>query len=338
MFIIATIRDVAKLANVSTASVSRVLNNDSKYKMTEETKQRVLDAVAALGYELPPASARQTPPVMGEGKIGCVLRQARKTYNDPYFMSILSGAETKLREHGYEITFLRTGSDTEDKNTLLSHLQTPLSGLLLMDELEEEVFQLLQEHIPHIVGISTPRTDIDNIDYDRIGISFKGTEQLIHKGHTKIGFIGGGGRSQNIKESYRYRGYQTAMHCAKLPINENWILDCKWEEDLCAQKIDKLCKSGDYPTAFFISSDLMAIAAMNSFYKNQVRVPEDVAIISVTDIDVAKFTNPPLTTFRIPAEEMGYVAAEMLLKRINGYDLLPQKIVLPCSLIERGTY
>lgn len=333
----ATIRDVAKLANVSTASVSRVLNNDSKYKMTEETKQRVLDAVAKLGYELPPVSAKPSAPATQEGKIGCVLRQNRKTYNDPYFMSILSSAENKLRENGYEITFIRTGPDAEDLATAINNMSTSLSGLLLMDELEEEDFALLQKKVPHIVGISSPRTDIDNIDYDRLGISCTATEYLIAHGHTKIGFIGGGGQSKDITKSVRYRGYQTAMHCARLPIHEKWILDCEWDEDLCAQKIDELCKQGNYPTAFFVSSDLMAIAAMNSFYSNNVQVPQDVAIISVTDIDVAKFTNPPLTTFHIPTEEMGYVAAETLLKRITGYNLLPQKIILPCEMLMRGT-
>ncbi len=333
----ATIRDVAKLANVSTASVSRVLNNDSKYKMTEETKQRVLDAVAQLGYELPPATTKQNVSIIQEGKIGCLLRQTRKTYNDPYFLTILSAAEGKLRENGYEITFIRTGPDYEDLANLLNNLQTPLSGILLMDELEEADFDLLRKKVSHIVGISSPRTDIDNIDYDRLGISCKATEYLINKGHTNIGFIGGGGQSKDITKSVRYRGYQTAMHCARLPISEKWVLDCEWDEDLCAKKIDNLCKAGDYPTAFFVSSDLMAIAAMNSFYSNHIRVPEDVAIISVTDIDVAKFTNPPLTTFHIPTEEMGYVAAEMLLKRIEGYNLLPQKITLPCEMIKRGT-
>lgn len=331
----ATIRDVAKLANVSTASVSRVLNNDLKYKMTDETRQRVLDAVAQLGYELPP-SARIPSVPNHEGKIGCVLRQTRKTYNDPYFMSILSSAEDKLRENGYEITFIRTGPDAENLSSALDNIPD-LSGVLLMDELEQDDIEALRKKVPHIVGISSTLTDIDNIDYDRLGISCTATEYLISKGHTKIGFIGGGGQAKDITKSVRYRGYQTAMHSARLPIHEKWILDCEWDEDLCAERINELCSIHDYPTAFFVASDLMAIAAMNSFYSHHVRIPEDVAIISVTDIDVAKFTNPPLTTFHIPTEEMGYVAAETLLKRIAGYNLLPQKIILPCEMLKRGT-
>lgn len=327
-----TIRDVAKLANVSTATVSRVLNNDSKYKMTDETKQRVLEAVSTLNYELPPASVKQSAPVPTDTKIGCILRVTKKKFNDPYFMSILSAVEDRLRDKGYEIAFIRNGAEMNNHAQLLSAFQTPISGLILMDQLEDELYDFVRKQVPHIVGISTNRTDIDNIDYDRFGIARSATEYLIEKGHTKIGFIGG-----DLKVGQRYHGYLTAMHCANLPINENWVIDCDWDEDICAEKIDKLCELGYYPTAFYVSSDLMAIAALNRFYNNNIKVPDSVAIVSTTDIEIAKYTNPPLTTYRIPAEEIGYAAADLLVARINGYDLSPHKVILTSQLIERGT-
>lgn len=331
-----TIRDVAKLARVSTATVSRVLNNDLTYKMTNETKQRVLDAVSTLNYELPTSSPKPVPSA-NDTKIGCILKLTKKKFNDPYFMTILSAAEDRLRKKGYELAFMRTSSELEDRTHLLSLFQTPVSGIILMDDLDDEIYHFIRKQVPHIVGISTTRNDIDNIGYDRFGIACEATEYLIKKGHTKIGFIGGGGLTKNIKCSHRYRGFQTAMHCANLPINEKWVIDCEWDEDLCAQKVDELCATGDYPTALFVSSDLMAMATMNRFYNNNIKVPDDVAIVSVTDIEVAKYANPPLTTYHIPAEEIGHVAADQLLARINGYDLLPQKILLPSNLIVRGT-
>ena len=96
-----TIRDVAKLAQVSTATVSRVLNNDSTYKMTDETRQRVLDAVSTLNYVLPTSALKQNLSLTGNGKIGCILKLTRKKFNDPYFMTILSAAEDRLRQKGY---------------------------------------------------------------------------------------------------------------------------------------------------------------------------------------------------------------------------------------------
>jgi len=332
-----TIREVAKLAKVSTATVSRVLNNDSTYKMTDETKQRVLDAVSALNYELPSSSAKQPVPSGNDAKIGCVLKLTKKKFNDPYFMSILSAAEDRLRAKGYELSFIRTSSDLEDRTHLQSIFQTPVSGIILMDNLSDEVYQYVRKQVPHIVGIGTDRTDIDNVGYDRFGIGCEATEYLIKKGHTKIGFIGGSGPDRDICESHRYRGFQTAMHCANLPVNRNWVIDCEWDEDICAKKVDELCTTGDLPTALFVSSDLMAMASMNRFFNNNIKVPEDMAIVSVTDIEVAKYANPPLTTYHIPAEEIGYAAADLLLNRINGYDLLPQKVLLPSNLIVRGT-
>ena len=331
----ATIREVAKLAGVSTATVSRVLNNDSTYKMTDETKQRVLDAVSALQYELPATAPK--PTVLPDTKIGCILKLTKRKFDDPYFMSILSAAEDRLRKKGYELAFMRTSSELEDRAQLQALFQTPVSGIILMDDLDEEIYQYIRKHVPHIVGISTNYKDIDNIGYDRFGIAYEATKYLIAKGHTRIGFIGSGGVTKNIKNSQRYRGFQTAMHCANIPINENWVIDCEWDEDLCAQKIDELCATGDYPTALFVSSDLIAMASMNRFYANNIKVPDDVAILSVTDIEVAKYANPPLTTYHIPAEEIGYVAADLLISRINGYDLLPHRVMLPSNLIVRGT-
>lgn len=332
-----TIRDVAKLAQVSTATVSRVLNNDSTYKMTDETRQRVLDAVSTLNYVLPTSALKQNLSLTGNGKIGCILKLTRKKFNDPYFMTILSAAEDRLRQKGYELSFMRTSSEIEDRTYLQALFQTPIDGIILMDDLDPEIYDYIRKQVPHAVGISTNHHDIDNIDYDRFKIACDATEYLISKGHTKIGFIGSGGVTKNIKASHRYRGFQTAMHCANLPINENWIIDCEWDEDLCARKIDELCATGEYPTALFASSDLIAMATMNRLYANNITVPDDVAVISVTDIEVAKYANPPLTTYRIPAEELGYAAADLLISRINGYDLLPQRVLIPCTLIVRGT-
>lgn len=331
-----TIRDVAKLANVSTATVSRVLNNDSKYKMTLETKQRVLDAVKQLNYELAPSN-KPASAIAGKTKIGCILRLTKKKFNDPYYMSLLSAAEDRLREKGFEIAFIRSTFEIEDHSQLVALFQEPIGGIILMDELEDDQYKYIKNQGVKIVGIDTLRSDIDNVGYDRYGIALQGTEFLIDKGFTRIGFIGGGGKYKNIKNSHRFRGYQTAMYCAGLQIDDNWVIDCEWDEDLCAKKLDLLCKSGNYPEAFFVSSDLMAMAALSVFHNSNINVPNDVSIVSVTDIEMAKYAQPPLTTFRIPTEEIGYAVADLLIARISGYDRVQKKVILPSSLIIRGT-
>ena len=335
-----TIRDVAKLANVSTATVSRVINNDTKYKITDATRNRVLDAIAALDYNLPahpPRRKQEEVPPQTQFKVGVVLSVTKKKYNDPYFMSILSGIEKCLQEKGSVVSFLKTGAELCDRGNLSSLFQEPVSGMILMETLNGELFDYVRSHVPYIVGIDTQRQDIDNVGYDHYQAAFLATQHLIAQGHTKIGFIGGIDDPHNFMSSRRYQGYYIAMTAAGLKVEKKWCLNCDWDEDICAEQVDAICRSGDLPTAFFASSDLMAIVAINILSKHKLSIPQDVAVIGISDIDIAKYTNPPLTTVHIPTETIGVVAANMLLARMNGYDLPPQKILQPISLKIRNS-
>lgn len=335
-----TIRDVAKLANVSTATVSRVINHDTKYKITDATKKRVLEAIKALDYSIPAKAPRHTGdshPQSPQHKVGVVLSVTRKKYNDPYFMSILSGIEKRLQEAGCVISFIKTGAELSDKANLASVFQEPVSGMILMETLDGELFQYVSSHVPYIVGVDTLRQDIDNVGYDHYHAAVIATQHLIAQGHRKIGFIGGIDDPHNYMASRRYQGYYIAMTAAGLAVEDKWVLNCDWDEDICAEQVDALLKTGDYPTAFFVSSDLMAIVAINILFKNKLSIPEDVAVIGISDIDIAKYVNPPLTTVHIPTEEIGIVAADMLLARMNGYNLPPQKILLPITMKVRGS-
>ena len=336
-----TIRDVAKLANVSTATVSRVLNNDSTYKMTEETRNRVWDAIRELDYQPPKRPAKKadtaSAPNNASHRIGCILSVTKKKYNDPYFMSILSGVEKRLHEKGCDISFIKTGPELEDKNILVSAFQEPVSGLILMETLNSEIYDYIHSHVPHIVGIDTLHTEIDNVGFDHFRAASLATRHLIQQGHKKIGFIGGCGENSRIQDSRRYSGYYMTMTAAGLTVEDKWVLDCAWDEDICAAQIDALCKAGDCPTAFFAGSDLMGIVAMNCLFNNGIKVPRDMAVMGLSDIEMSKYSNPPLTTIQVPTEEIGIVAADLLLARLNGYDLLPQKIILPTSLMLRGS-
>ena len=269
--------------------------------------------------------------------MGIVLSVTKKKYNDPYFMSILSGIEKRLQEKGSMISFIRTGAELTDQGNLAATFQQPVSGMILMESLHADLFEYVHSHCPYIVGIDTLLQDIDNVGYDHYQAALIATQHLIAQGHTKIGFIGGIDDPHNYMDSRRYQGYYIAMTAAGLPVEEKWILNCDWDEDICAEQVDAVCKSGDLPTAFFASSDLMAIVAINILFKNKLSIPQDVAVVGISDIDIARYTNPPLSTVHIPTEDIGTVAADMLLAIMNGYDLPPQKILLPISLVNRSS-
>ncbi|ROR27404.1 LacI family transcriptional regulator [Mobilisporobacter senegalensis] len=337
-----TIRDVAKLAQVSTATVSRVLNNDSTYKMTDETREKVWQAVTKLNYKTSSTGKIKSKKVEIESiksdiKIGCVLSVTEKKYNDPYFMSILNGIESRLIEKGYEISFIKTGPELEDKKKLFTTFSESVSGLILMVPLSDESYEFIKNQVPYIVGIDTKRGDIDNVAYDHYNVSTMAVQHLIEKGHKNIGYIGGGGPTKNIKESQRYKGYYSTIHSAGLNVKPEWVIDCSWDEDICIEKMNHLIKTNNYPTAFFAASDLMAMAALSSLYDNDISVPDNVAVIGLSNIEVSKYSNPPLTTIEIPTKEIGMVAVDLLLARMNGDNLLPKKVILPTCLIKRSS-
>ncbi len=337
-----TIRDVAKLAQVSTATVSRVLNNDSTYKMTDKTREKVWQAVTKLNYKTSSASKIKAKKTEYESekndmKIGCILSVTEKKYNDPYFMSILNGIESRLVEKGYEISFVKTGYELEDKQKLFTTFSEPVSGLILMVPLSDESYSFIKNQVPYIVGIDTKRDDIDNVGYDHFNVACMAVQHLIEKGHKNIGYIGGGGPTKNIKDSQRYKGYYSTLHSAGLTVRSEWVIDCSWDEDICIEKVNDLIRQKDYPTAFFAGSDLMAMAALSSLYDNSITVPEEIAVMGLSNIEVSKYSNPPLTTIDIPTKEIGMVAVDLLLSRMNGDNLLPKKVVLPTCLIKRSS-
>lgn len=337
-----TMRDVAKLANVSTATVSRVINNDTTYKMTQETRDRVWDAVTKLNYKshhiTKPQPVRDSvSPQKTNLKIGCILSVTKEKYNDPYFMAILSGAEEQLQKNGYELAYLRTGAELEDKNVLYNTFSEPVTGLILMESLKPETYAYIHKKVPFIVGIDTAHSDIDNVGYDHYEVAAKAVQHLIGKGHTKIGFIGGSGQNESIRGSMRYKGYYSAMHAAGLTVNPDWVINCRWDEKLCTEGVSRLCRLEDRPTALFAASDLMAMAALSSLYLNGVSVPNEMSVIGLSNIDLSKYSNPPLTTLEVPTREMGLMAVDLLLSRINGDALLPKKVIFPTKLILRSS-
>jgi LacI family transcriptional regulator len=242
------------------------------------------------------------------------------------------------KEQGYELSFIKTGAELEDRKTLYNTFSTPISGLILMESLNTETYHFIRNQVPNIIGVDTQWEDIDNVGYDHYRVAAMAVQHLISRGHRDIGYIGGSGSSNNIKTSQRYRGYYSSLHAAGLQVNPDWVIDCAWDENICMEKISQLCRKGNsYPTAFFVASDLMAMAALSGLYNLGISVPNEVAVIGLSNIEISKYSNPPLTTIEIPTREIGMVAVDLLISRLNGYQLLPRKVILPTSLILRNS-
>lgn len=332
-----SIRDVAKQAGVSPATVSRILNNNNVYKTTQETRDRVLKAVTDLNYKPLVKSGKNPRQAPNDGKMtaGCLLASTKGKYSDPFYLDILDGLEQEFGRLGGYITFIRTEQDLNDPDILHSLLSARLDGLIMMRPLSDMLFSQLRQAIPHIVGIDTGHMPIDNIEYDHLRVSRMAVEYLYDKGYRRIGYIGAGVGPVPLNRSRRFRSYRETMTDLGLEIRPEWIIDCDWDDKLCMNLVEKAYKTQGLPDAFYAASDLMAMAAMREFYKLGLKVPDDIAIIGMSNIEMSRYATPPLTTIEVPTREMGIAAARALAGRIKGDTTLPKRILLPSTLIER---
>ncbi len=331
-----TIREVAALAGVSIATVSRVINNDTTYKMTDETRDKVWRAIIELNYKAPASRRRVSASggVSAVRRIGCVTKLRGGKYSDPYYLALLAGMENYLTQNRAEISFVRTWNELENSEVLLRTFSEQLDGLVLMSHVGNASFQYALSKVPHVVGIDTGFYQIDNIEYDHMQSVETAIRYLYDKGYRRIGFIGGPEGEIPMKRCRRFHGYQNAMNDLKLPIREKHILDCRWNDATCVRLLRELGEK-NMPEAFFVSSDLMALAALRALSLMNIPVPGRVAVMGLTNLEMSRYSNPPLTTLEIPAEAMGAYAARTLLARIEGEDSLPRRILFPTKLIER---
>lgn len=335
------IREVAKAAGVSTATVSRVINHETEGRMTEETKERVWAAIAELGYKAPAKNIRkkaagQSHSHSSNARIGCVISTDKDKYSDPYYLSLLSAIEKRAAEAGYTIPFIATSKEIEDCKSLDAFFPK-LDGIILMNTLSNDIYFYIKEKIPAIIGIDTAHKDIDNVIYDHYEAASLAVSTLYDRGYRDIGFIGASPANAKLEDSKRFRGFYGEMNSKGLPVRKETCINCHWSEDECHAAIKALSKKGELPKAFVVSSDLMAMAVLKSLYDINVKVPDQVAVMGITNIEMARFSNPPLSTINVPMAEMGTLAVDILKERMEGYSMLPRKMSLPLEVILRSS-
>ena len=330
----ASIRDVAKLAGVSITSVSKVINNDPNFAISGETKKKIFDAIEQLHYEIP-NSYRTTK--TSKYTIGCIQRLTVEGNKDNYFSTIAAGIKEQLKKGGKSLQFSLTQFDFESDD-YKSMFQIYPYGLVLMGDISEEAYKFLKTKIQYIIGIDTPFEDIDNIRYNRYTAGVQAVEHLVECGHKKIAYIGSNISSDNIKNIGRFEAYMRVMRKNNLEIKPEWIINCNWHRDTCFNETIKLLENKeDRPTAIFVASDQMAIASMSAIHSLGLRIPEDISVVAISDIVESAYLTPPLTTVSIPQKEMGKIATELLLQRMNGDETITKEIYVPCKLIIRNS-
>jgi DNA-binding LacI/PurR family transcriptional regulator len=327
----ATIRDVAKKANVGVGTVSRVLNNNPA--VSEETRQRVLQAIEDLNYAPNPIAKQLS---LGRTHaIGVTLPFL--TY--PSFVERLRGVQHALADSDYDLLLYSSEQpDQRDNHFDLLSRKTRTDGILIISIplLDRHVKTFLKSGVPVVlIDIYHPALNRIFVD-DRRG-GFIATQHLIELGHKKIGFICDSLDTEMEFLSMRYRleGYLKALKEAEIPARQEYQVQGPHGRQAAYDMAKELLALKDPPTAIFAASDTQAIGVLDAAIELELQVPGDLSVIGYDDIRDAQYMN--LTTIAQPLFESGYEGARLLLSILEKPGNGVREITMPLELVQRGT-
>ena len=331
-----TIKDVARLAGVSPATVSIVLNG--KGKVSEETRKKVEEAAQKLGYR-PNIVARS----LVRGKTNTILLCAfikEQEKLSAFYGELINRLLAAISREGYYLQIVVKGEffnghPLDKREALLNIARNSLfEGLVVLSHWPihySEVSDLVKENFPFvIVNQRVEGEGVSYVDIDHYGGAKEAVKYLIEKGHRQIAHLRGPREHRHAEE--RYRAYIDTLLDFGIPIKKEYVVEGNFRRMSGREAMEKLLQISPLPTAVFAANDKMAIGALQVAKERGIKVHDDIAIVGFDGIEAEKYTDPPLPTVEQPLGELGKVAAELLVESIKGGEV--KKIVLPCRLTE----
>lgn len=324
----ATLKDIAKLAGVSSASVSRILNNDPTLNVPLETKQRVFHAAQELGYQK--KKKKFDDNVMSVGIIQW-FSPIQET-EDPYYLSIRQGVEEFCFQN--KIAIKRAFQTDIDYLASLEGVE----GLICIGKYSHADMDTFRNLCPNLIYLDM---NIDPIHECSIVLDFKNAmksviQYLSQLQHRTIGYLGGlEYTGQELYPDVRKKYF--IRFCEEEHIDfQDYIIEDAFSIESGFNMMSELIQKNKIPSALFAASDPIAIGAMRALNQNGIRIPEDISIIGFDNINTANYTSPPLTTIFAPTFDMGYMGARMIYDAFQrNENISPVRIQMPCFLIER---
>jgi LacI family transcriptional regulator len=327
------IRAVAAAAKVSIATVSRTINGSPL--VSDRLSKRVWQAIKQLNY-LPNTHARTL--VSGRSRLFGIIVE---NITNPFFPELIQSFEEMAVAHGYEILVSSTNSDPSVLAVCARRmLERKVDGVAVMTFGEEEpvLDQLVHRGIPIVLAefkLDDPKASTILLDYST-GIH-AAVRHLVELGHSSIAFLAG---PHSLHSAItRENDFRTAMQSAGLPIARKWVIECDHTPKGGVAGFEQLRKLPSRPTAIVCSNDMTAIGVLRAAYENGLRVPHDLSVIGLDDIDFAEFTLPPLTTIRLSRKELAKAAFEALRLQAEdaGNPKLQREFLVSTGLVVRGS-
>ena len=325
-----TIKDIAKLANVSHTTVSRALNNSPL--INEETKNKIKAIAKELNY-VPNYSAKSLV-LHRSYTIGLFFSSIIQGTSSSFFFQSIRGINSAIEEK-YNIVI--RGIDSYNDFSTINNKR--FDGIILMSQCDtdnEFIYHVKQQNIPLIVlDREIEEKSLINIISDDEDASFNATEHLIKNGHTDIGIITGKEEFKSAEK--RKEGFMRALIKYKIPINSDFIVNGDYDMKSGYSAMKKLLSLSKRPTAVFCSNDDMAISAIKAVFDSNLKVPDDISIVGFDGVEFSGYSTPAITTIKRPIEEMSIIAGQKLIDIINSGVYNGEKIHIKTDIILRDS-
>ena len=322
----AMIKDIAKLANVSIATVSRVLNHDETLSVSDETRQRILQIASDINY-VPLRSKKQKR----KFKIGLVYAYSlQEELNDPYYLYIRLEIEKQIDILKHKCIRISNIDDI--------HKNKGIDGYIALGNFkQEELNELMNMNKPVVFVDCSPDEDrFDSVVFHFDGALKKIMNYLFNMNHTRLGFVGGIDIDAYGNEymDFREKLFREIVKEKEL-LHEEWIKVGKYTPQDGYTLTSLILMGKERPTAIFVANDSMAIGCYKAISEMGLRIPEDISVIGFNDIPSAQYMNPPLTTVKLCVDIMGESAVSLVIEKMTQGRKSPKKVMIPTQLIER---
>lgn len=311
----ATIRDVAKVAGVSIATVSKVFNGYSD--INQETKEKIFEVAKELDYT--PNMAARTLSSKSQQTIALILNEFNFNRKSTMPLEVLNGVYKFTEQSDFEFVFYGTSTEKQESKTFRQFCNehnitgAVIQGLKMTDPY---YYEIQETSLPTVlIDIVMDNPQVGTVSIDSEAASLEAVDYLISRGHQNIGMINGS-RDANVS-TLRESGYRQALIKNGLLVNESYVQYANFDEDIAFFITKNLLSSHKEITALFCASDIMAIGAMRAARDMGKRVPEDLSIIGFDDIVLASYVTPTLTSVAQDMETIGFEAAKLLTEIIK---------------------
>lgn len=329
--VMATMKDVAEKAGVSTATVSRALMNPEK--VSAQTRKRVQIAVQTVGYDPQPLT-RQVK--RNETRNLLVMIP---DICDPFFAEMLRGIEETADEYGYLVLISDCAHQHPNKKSFSDLIiARQIDGILLLgSDLPFAIDKSQQQNLPPMVMANefVPELELATVHIDNLTAAYEAADYLFKLGHRRIGCISGPA-NQTLCQ-YRVQGYIQALRRHGIPAEDMLVIRGDISFQTGSTGLNTLISQMNPPTAIFCHSDIIAFGALSQAKKIGLRVPEDLSLIGFDDIALANYCDPPLTTVAQPSYQIGRQAMLLLLQQVRQHQITNTSLLLDSKLIIRGS-